>query len=531
MNSGNEHVRQNALLRHTAEILFSAVYLTMAAILNLQFLDGSNINTIIAGHDEYIAVREVYSLVNPVSWKHFLLAFIAGDVIYYGRIMFYMDALFAFIPFKIWGVAGMVYTVRMLHSVYLVTALVILSNVFLREKYQKALFLIGSGVVYYSLYFLMMPKPEPLQLLVFSIFLYYFKNRNWSFGIHFILLGIAFGLKFNFLVVLPLAFLSPFFRKGQAFRETVIPAIKSFGYFLLGLLIAIPCLLLSPLKPVYLKTYIHETFRGTGKSYDNADITVFDWLKDGFGGYYSGHWILGYVLLALVFVITYFQLRKFRYNHDISVLFLLASGLALTFSIMVTTKRIWPHYIWTGYVLMLLGIIVFASQQTSLKSRRIYFSLISFLMAVTLVFFVKRDLPVYAALERAPEIVADKQQTRAALQYIKTRYPGARVAADESLQYLFSDFVKANPYHPFSTELPLSGETTIVWYGDHPEDIWSQKNDLVVLYKNNPSKGFRRPMDAAVSERLKKLYSEQVGTNYTRDTVLGKVEIFRRAAK
>jgi hypothetical protein len=87
---------------HPIEILFSILFVTVAVLLNLQFLNGANINQAIAGHDEYLTVREVYSIVNPLSVKHFILAIISGDILYYGRVMFYTDALLAYIPFKIW---------------------------------------------------------------------------------------------------------------------------------------------------------------------------------------------------------------------------------------------------------------------------------------------------------------------------------------------------------------------------------------------------------------------------------------------
>jgi hypothetical protein len=521
--------KQSFFSKYIVEIAFGLVYLFFASILNLQFVDGSNINTYIAGHDEYIAVKEVYSLLHPISWKHFFLAFIAGDVIYYGRLMFYIDALFAFIPFKIWGVSGMVYAIRMAHSLYLVASLLILANVFLKERLQKLLFLIGSGAIYYSIYFLMMPKPEPMQLLCLALFLLYFKRKNWYFGPHFILLGMAFGLKFNIILILPLVFLVPFVKKGiHTLNENVLSAFKSLGFFILGLSIAIPCLILSPLKPIYLRTYIHETFQGTGKSYDDSTLTVFDWLKDGFGGYYLGHWLMGYLFLMLILLVTGLQLRRIKYNNEPSALFLLVSGLILSLVIMFTTKRLWPHYIWTGFIFMFLGLIVFASQQTSLKYRRIYFTFIILFSIISLTFFVIRDLPMYAGFEKEPEMQKDKKAGVEAIQYIKYKYPHAMVAADESLLFSFSDFVKVNPYHPFSDKLPQSNETVIMWYGDHPEDIWNEKNDVVVFYKNNPSKKLRRPTSVEEAKKLHELYQEQMQGNFIRDTVMGEVEILKR---
>jgi hypothetical protein len=520
------------LKTYIVEIIFSVIYLFLALLLNLQFLQGSNINDVITGHDEYIAVREVYSILHPISWKHFFLSVIAGDIIFYGRIMFYTDALFAFIPYKLFGITGMVYTIRMLHAVCLIMGLNILANTFLKDNMQKALFLIGSGAMFYSLYFVMMPKPEPMQLLVLSLFLFYFKKTNWSFGPHFILLGTAFGLKFNALLILPFAFLIPLIKNKQNQVSKIITSgLKAFVFFLAGLFIAIPCLLLSPLKPIYLTTYIHETFMGTGKTYDNLSLSIFDWLKQGFGSYYLGHFILGYLFIALVIIAVFYQWRKIRYNHDISALLLLLMGLLMNTMVMITTKRLWPHYLWTGFIFMLLGLIVFAAQQTSLKNRRIYFSSISFFMIISLFSFLTRDLPIFLNLESRHTIQEDIKSDQLAINYIRQTFPGSQVATDASLLFPFEDFVIANPYHPFSSALPETNETRFMWYGDHPENIWEEKNDFVMFHKRHPlhpSNG--TPQNFRTNEFIS-LYKEKTQSEFYKDTSFGEVIIYRRNSK
>ncbi len=522
---------KHLFINYQVEIIFTFLYLAMAALLNLQFLEGSNINTAIAGHDEYITVKEVYSILHPISWKHFFLSLIAGDVIFYGRIMFYVDALFAWIPYKIWGVEGMVYSIRMLHSVYLVSGLLILERTFLKEIFYKILFLAGSGAIFYSLYFIMMPKPEPMQLLFLALFLFYFKKSNWSFGKHFILLGIAFGLKFNILFLLPIAFLLPFHKKGiTLLRQNILKAVKSLAFFIVGLLIAIPCLLLSPFKPIYMKAYIHETFYSAGKSYDDLSITVFDWLRQGFGGYYLGHWIMGYLFLSLILLVTFLQLRKMKYNHDLSALILLLFGLVMTWVIMLTTKRIWPHYLWTGYIFMLLGLIVFVSQQTSLKQRRIYLVFISMFTVVSFSFFCSRDLPMFAGLAKEKEVTLSLSEGKMAIDYISNQYPGAYVVTDGSVFYPFSDFVKAKPYHPFASTLPKAEGTTFIWSGDHPEKIWDHPAEVVVFYKRHPERMINEHPNVYLGqhENLYRIYTQATQEAFIRDTSFGEVVIYSK---
>src|SRR5690606_10275091 len=110
---------------HIVEVIFTLLFILLSVVLNLQFLNGSNVNTIIAGHDEYIAVKEIYSILSPESFKHFIMAIISGNALYYGRIMFYFDALIAYLPFLIWGVKGMVLCIRLTHAFILLAALLV----------------------------------------------------------------------------------------------------------------------------------------------------------------------------------------------------------------------------------------------------------------------------------------------------------------------------------------------------------------------------------------------------------------------
>lgn len=245
------------------EIGYSALFIVLATLLNLQFLTGSNINTIIAGHDEYIAVKEIYSILAPASIKHWFMAVISGNALYYGRIMFYFDALLAAIPYWLFGIKAMIFTIRMVHALIILLSLLLLANTFLEKAHQRILFLIGATCLYYSLYFVMMPKPEPHQLLCLAWFLNRSKKQEWSFGKHFIFLGLAYGLKFNMLLLLPLFFIVPVLKLSTLnIKQVILSGLKSLVFFIAGILIAIPCLILTPIKPVFLKAYIHETFWG-----------------------------------------------------------------------------------------------------------------------------------------------------------------------------------------------------------------------------------------------------------------------------
>ncbi len=134
---------------------------------------------------------------------------------------------------------------------------------------------------------------------------------------------------------------------------------------------------------------------------------------------------------------------------------------------------------------------------------------------------------MYANFDKRHEAMKDKMESQTALDYIRNKYPAAVVGMDASLLYFFSDFVKANPYHPFSSKLSKAEGTIFKWYGDHPESVWEDGNDLVVFYKNNPDLAYASHT-GHVSQSARDIFNEQVKNNFRRDTTLGEVVIYKR---
>jgi hypothetical protein len=512
------------LKKYLPELIFAIPFIALSVVLNSQFLDGSNINTIIAGHDEYIAVKEIYSILEPASLKHWFMAIISGNALYYGRILFYFDALIAAIPYWLFGIKGMVFTVRLLHASILLLAVIVLSRTFLEKSFHRLLFLIGSSALYYSLYFVMMPKPEPHQLLCLAWFLNRFKKNDWHFTWHFIFLGIAYGLKFNILLLLPLFFIVPLLKVGfNNSRTILLPGIKAFGFFIIGILIAVPCLILTPIKPVFLKAYLHETFGGTEKLYDNASLGVYDWLTQGLGGAY-----LGWTVMAVPFVlfVTYqivISVKRDLKQKNYAISIVLLSGAILTAVIMLKTKRLWPHYLWTGYVLMLLGTIASVSRSEGKRIKTFQWTFLSIFLGVSFYFFLVRELPLFLNLSNRNEISTAHQWSQQAINYVKKKYPSCRVGTDGSVLYPFEDFVGVDLYHPFAGKLEDRAKTRFYWYTDFPEKIWEENNQVLIFYKRNPKTMYIMHPNVYVGrhDELYQLYLKNVGVNYELDTSFG----------
>jgi len=514
------------------EILFSTIFLTIAAILNLQFLEGANINRTIAGHDEYLTVREVYSILNPLSFKHFILAVIGGDILYYGRVVFYTDALFAFIPYKIWGIEGMVYAIRMTHSIWLLLGLLILNVNFLKGNLYKFLFLFGSFGLYYTLYFIQMPKPEPLQLVFLALFVRGFVKNNYQFGVHFIWLGLALAAKINVLVILPFMFVIPIVHYwNNGLNELIIKALKGAGWFVVGFFIGMPCLLLTPIQPVYLQTYLRKTIFGSEKSYDIESLTAIDWIKGGLGGNYFGNSWVGILFLTLVTVLfIYLMLKYFKdkeLNQNIPIFII---GIVFTLFIVFMTKRLWPHYLWTGFIFLWLGVILFAENEKLSMVKKGLTTLVLVFFAFSAYPFYKNSLPSYLNRLNQEGNKASILDGKELYIYIESQFAGKSIGTDGTVWYPYQHFLLAKPYHPFASERPQTCETCITWHPDHQTEIW-EENDIVIFNLRHPPDFLSKEKDSYSPENWEEIlaeYTTQTTNNFQLDTVIGSNWVYVR---
>jgi len=517
---------------HPIEILFSILFLTLAAILNLQFLDGANINQSIAGHDEYLTVREVYSILNPLSWKHFILAIIGGDIMYYGRVMFYTDALFAYVPFKIWGLDGMVYAIRMTHSVWILISFLILNNLFIKTKLNQFLFLFGSAGVMYSIYFIQMPKPEPLQLFFIAMFLRGMFKNNYIFGRYFIWLGLALAIKINVLLLLPLLFLFPMFiNKSLGFKENLQKGFKALIWFFVGFFVGIPCLLLTPIQPVYLKTYLHKTVFGTTKSYDDPNLGFVQWLEYGFGGSYLGSHFLAYVFILLAFALTIYTAVNYLKSKDkkaLQIFVISTTGQILMLSVMFLTKRLWPHYLWTGFVLIWLSFNIFSEFSINELYKKISVGLLILFFGVSALAFYTKILPTIINRYNSKEMIITRSESAGLYQYLESNFKGKEIGIDGSVFYPYRHFIHSSPYHPFASERPKTASTIIKLFSDQPELIWTC--EVVVFKESYPPllNNSKNSFNTAKVKELNSAFEIQTKTNFVLDTIIGKNFVYKK---
>lgn len=506
---------------HPIEILFSILFLTLAAVLNLQFLEGANVNFTFSGHDEYLTVREVYSILQPLSFKHFVMAIISGDVLYYGRIVFYIDALFAYIPYKIWGIEGMVYAIRMTHVIELLLGVLLLSS-FIKNNIGKFFFIFNVLILYYTAYFVMVPKPEPLQLLLLAIFLIKAHKVNWQFGWHFVWLGLAYGAKFNILTVLPLFFILPYF---TGYRK-IGALIKSVAAFLIGIVIAIPCLLLTPIKPIFLLTYLRNTF-GNSSNNDDTGVSLFTWVETGWLGAFNGGLWIGITIVAIVIWILFEGTRNYYKTKELELYFIAnLLGLGLLLPVILFTERLWPHYLWTGHIFILLSVGLFL-----LKLFDIKFKSILLLLIITfggIISITKQGKEIFYLESKVSEIVYNSKISQ---KYLKTQKDNFVVVQDLSVFYPFSEMLKINRYHPFASEKPVKiQEQNYMWHHlisfqiikeNKADFLLLSSFDFLDLNKKNVT------IKDSVELKNKMLLKEQHNKIIFLDTTFGAVRVYR----
>ncbi len=522
------------LVKCRVELVFITMFLLIAAILNLQFLSGANLNSAIAGHDEYLTIKDVYSIIRPLSFKHFFLAVMHGSFLAYGSLMFYLDALIAFIPYKLFGLEGMVYTIRMTHAFFLVSGLSLLSHTFLRTGLSKILFMLSSLAVAHSFYFAMMPKPEPIQLFFFALFLYYFKKNEWNYGRHFLWLGMAFGLKITLLIFLPFIFIAPLFSQVKIEWKTKLKeGIGAFLFFLLGFIVAVPYLLLAFVRPTYIDSFLDANLRNTSKDYDDSSISLFDWLGEGLAGPYFGQESLGLIFLLLIIFVfcwrAFMMVKEKAFKGEILLSFL---GLIFIVFIALKVDRLWPHYMWMGYVLSVLAL---NELHGATKNAFIKKGLATISTGIVLLIaseFVSVNYEKYFLVDQQPEIVTRMHDSEQLFRYIEESLDqGLDVATDGTIHYPYSQFVTADPYHPFAEDLPQDDHTDYRWFYDNYEEIWDEPNDLVVFGDRHPLKdneSLRKRFPHWDVDKHMASCMQHLATDFVLDTIIGELEVYRR---
>jgi hypothetical protein len=190
---------------------------------------------------------------------------------------------------------------------------------------------------------------------------------------------------------------------------------------------------------------------------------------------------------------------------------------------MLKTKRLWPHYLWTGYILILLGTIASVSRSEVKRIKTVQWTFLSIFLGVSIYYFLVRELPLFLNLSKRNEISTAHQWSQQAISYVKKKYPSSRVGTDGSVLYPFEDFVGVDLYHPFAGKLKDRATTRFYWYTDFPEKIWDDDNQVLIFYRRHPKRMYVMHPNVYLGrhDELYQLYLKNVGVNYELDTSFG----------
>lgn len=434
-------------------IIIFSVY---AVIINTMLLEGSNLNRNISAHDEYLTVSEVYNIINPASVRHGFMAVVSGDIQYYGRFMFYCDALIAYIPYKIWGLEGAIFTIRLTHQIFLTAGIMLLGLGFLKNNTAKVMFFTGAFFCYYTFYFTAIPKPESYQLFFLALFFIQFSKKEYSPGKYFIWLGIAFGLKFNIVVFFPILFLI-IMTKGHTKNFW-----KGVLFFLIGFLISNPYIILGFVKPIFFQTYLNNTIYFVNNVDDSSDVNFWSWFWHVFPNIYFGN---RYVFIFTLAILTYLIVKltnKEKINVFVSphLMFLLCGSLLLL-SIMVFTKRLYAHYLYLGYIFIILSLIMLTFELIINSKIKI--------IAISIIVFGSVTYFAYPKTSILKERIHSKETSLKQYNIIKHLLSSKSdpvIVQDIGVYYKFDWLVTNFVYHPFKGVPPRKKKCSKVkWDG------------------------------------------------------------------
>ena len=378
--------------------LLAGVYLFFAAHANADLTAGR----FVLFMDERLTFDGVRAVLHPHGLKDFWYAVSDGGDQRYGRSLWNLTALISFFPDRLWGDTGLIIADRMAQAFFLLGADILLCVTFVRAWRYRLLLLFLLLTMPFAAYYTTLPKPEPLQLLFLAIFLNLHQRRGFTFGAHWLVLGLAFGTKISTLpaVVLFTAVAGLTDSKARGRRLTLDEAITTASYFSAGLALAVPTLLnaVVPMLLLYhlwrashwgsaqvraklivvvlailagaaighdgIKHWIGRTLFNTEHGDDQPGINAFSWV-----GYLLDHWlggglwlntalVAGATLLVLLHLAAVAQKKDWR-NIDPGLL-VIVIGAALDFSIFVGAHRLWGFYLVPGTTLILAGLVCLA---------------------------------------------------------------------------------------------------------------------------------------------------------------------------
>lgn len=356
--------------------------------------------------DERISFEGIKMILNPKNMTDFLWSIYDGGDHRYGRIFWNSSALFTSIPYYLFGENLQILSTRTFQVLLIIFSYLILCKSFIKNQFLRILSLFFLLSIPFNSYYMTMPKPEPIQLFLATLFLYFFyKNRFALNKSYWILLGLSLGAKISILPIAIVFFLYSFYLDLINKNKNILidNFLNTFFYISFGLSIAVPILLphfvISLLLYIFLSSYFKiwylkifnvflllsinfilslyfysknkilglamwggSTLLNSAHGRDNIDINFFDWID-----YIVFSWSNApYLLIILTLIFSILILRRFinisfekdSKHQKLIPLILIFSGIFSTFIIFLTVQRLWGFYIFINSIFIFLGFLI-----------------------------------------------------------------------------------------------------------------------------------------------------------------------------
>ena len=440
--------------------------------------------------DELITHDDVMRILLSGSLSDLIWNIVAFDQ-RYGRSMFLLTSLIALPPWLLGGEQAFIIATRMAQALFLGAAYLVLSFLLIRSNILRVIAMLTLIALPSTAYYATMPKPEPLQLLWLSVFLWLFVGKQRVTGWSWLFLGLAFGAKISVIVLIPMfATLAWLAAEGDLLAKTRALIVASFPWFLLGWLVSVPIILTGPSG---IESYLNWTFHNTGHGADSAAVTIASWIEHLIHGWISFSPPATALFFASLLALTLTaavpltgpalcaltdrrsclsSLRRVVLDERAAGLIVFTCGLLWALTIMIGVKRVWDFYLHIPLALMIIGGLMSAERLLGGNALARSLALVlSGIVALNLLKTMPAALAHHQALasrstqeghlrkEREYEVMVDMLESDAA-------------RLDERLRVL------ADP----QLYMPASDDRIYVnkFYG--PFKGWDQRYDIIVAY-------------------------------------------------
>lgn len=525
MKRARDVVWDERLVNHAALVatgLLCAVMLWRATLANVDLAGGR----FELHMDERVTYDGVHAILHPTSIKRWLSSIVRGDQ-RYGRILWYTTAAIAWGPERIGGPTGQIIATRTYELVLTISSALIFAFGLVRSAYLRLILLLGLLTVPYADYYMTMPKPEPLQLLLLALFSAWFVRKRGAPGWYWLFMGMALGCKISALpAVAAFGIGMLVMLLGEGRRPSIEELVTTASVFLIGMAIAVPLLLppvilftggiwiglviqrrwpghvcawglpvLTTLASVAvgkgpLRTWGEATFLNTKHGEDRASITALDWL-----GYVWSDWFVapGFIGMAMVCcavgyvgLVLLLRLRRGRgaFLAVVPTATVMMAGVLLDIAIICGVKRLWGFYLYPGTILALTGLFAMIDGENEGRTRAPGTeSLLARSLGQTLVVLVCGVAAVYWAPRTLRNLATLAQRTKVETYTVERESYDTMKRILDGLGPLPGGErrrVVCSPSHFFPDDAPAY-DVAEFW---GPYD-WSASADVVILSKGN----------------------------------------------